>query len=155
MLGRIFPKQIDNAYRGYKLAIWLLAVIVLLKLVMSYGALFETLDVIETADSIALETFSPAAAASFVSIFKVLGLDQLMLNLVGVVVLIRWRAMIPFIYLLLAVEQIARKWLLLANPIARTGVAYIPFDPHIVFAAALLIGLALSLATPRGQVQGS
>ena len=43
MLGRIFPKQIDNAYRGYKLAIWLLAAIVLLRLAMSGGTLFQTL----------------------------------------------------------------------------------------------------------------
>ena len=41
------------------------------------------------------------------------------------------------------------KWLLIANPIGRTGVAFIPFDVHMAFAAALLIGLALSLATPR------
>ncbi len=145
MLSRIFPKQLDNNFQGYKLAIWLLASIVLLRLGMSYGALFDTRHMIQTADSIALDTFGPGGAEAVVSITKLLGLDHLMLNLLGMVVLIRWRAMIPFMYLLLVVEQIARKALMFANPIARTGVPYLPFDPNLVFIAALLIGLALSL----------
>jgi hypothetical protein len=78
-----------------------------------------------------------------------LGLDHLLLNVLGLVVLIRWRAIIPFVYLLLAVEQVGRKALVLANPIARTGAPHLPIDPNLVLIAALLIGLALSLATPR------
>src|SRR5262245_37479632 len=101
MLNRIFPKQFDNAYRGYALAIWLFAAIVLLKLAMSYAALFDTVDMLERADSIPLQTFGPAGAAAVLTTTKLLGLNHLLLNLLGVVILVRYRAMIPFAYLLL------------------------------------------------------
>lgn len=34
MFNRLFPKQIDNSYQGYALAIWLLVPLVLVKLLM-------------------------------------------------------------------------------------------------------------------------
>lgn len=151
MLGRLFPRQLDNVYRGYALALWLLAPIVGLKLVMSYAALFDTRDMIERADSIPLETFGAGGAEAVLTTTRLLGLNHLLLNLLGVVVLIRWRAMIPFMYLVLTIEQLGRKALVLAYPITRTNVSYLPIDPNLVFAAALLIGLALSLSTPRAR----
>jgi hypothetical protein len=149
MLSRLFPKQLDNRHQGYTAAIWLLVVIIALKLVMAGAALFDTSDMIKRADSIPLESFGPAAAAAVLATTKLLGLDHALLNLVGLIALIRWRAMTPFVYLLLLIEQVGRKAVVLTSPIARTGIAYLPVDPNLVLAAALLIGLALSLATPR------
>ena len=158
MLGRIFPKQFDNAYRGHWLAIWLLALVVLAKSIMCYQSLFNTGFAIQTADSIALDTFGAAGARAFVSIFRLLGLDNLLLNLLGVGVLIRYRAMIPFMYLLLTVEQVSRKLLLLTNPIVRTGAPpVLPFNINLVLLTMLLIGLILSLQGkgyhPRQEVE--
>jgi len=154
MLSRLFPKKIDNAYHGTTIAIWLLAPIVLLKLVMSFAALFDTRDMIERADSIPLDAFGAAGAAAVLTTTKLLGLNHLLLNLTGLIVLIRYRAMIPLIYLLLTIEQLGRKALVLANPITRTSASYLPFDPNLVFAAALLIGLALSLSAPMTKERG-
>jgi hypothetical protein len=155
MFGRIFPKHVDNTYGGSSLAIWLLTLIVLLKLLMSYAALFDTREMIQTADSIPLDSLGPNGAAAVLTTTKLLGLDHLLLNLLGVAVLVRWRTLIPFTYLLLAIEQIGRKALALAYPIVRTGEAYLPVDPNLVLAAALLIGLALSLATPHRAERAS
>jgi len=149
MLDRIFPKQADNTYRGHRLALWLLVLIVLLKLAMSYGILFDTRHVIQTADSIALDSFDAPAQDAVVLIFRLLGVSHLLLALLGVVVLLRYRALIPFFYVVLLIEQIARKAIVLAFPIARTGVEYLPVDPNLVFAAALAIGLVLSLQGKR------
>jgi hypothetical protein len=145
MLSRIFPKQIHNDYRGYALAIWLLGLVVLARLGMSYGALFDTHEMLQSADSIPVDSFGAAGADAVVLMTKLLGLDHLLLNLVAVVALIRYRAMIPLIYLLLAIEQVARKILLVTNPIARTGTTYLPIDPNVVIIAVLLLGLLLSL----------
>ena len=86
---------------------------------------------------------------------KLLGLDHLLLTVVAVVALIRWRSLIPFAFLLLLAEQLGRFSLKLANPIPRTGISYVPIDPNLVIIAALLIGLALSLATPRTAARES
>lgn len=149
MLARIFPKQADNDYRGYKLAIWLLLVAVLLRLGMSYGALIDTRHMLEVADSIPVSKFGAGGAETVVYVTKLLGLDHLLLSIVALAILIRWRALLPFAYLLLAAEQIARKALTVSNPIPRTGAAYLPIDPNLVIIAALLIGLALSLTRPQ------
>ncbi|HCK84600.1 MAG TPA: hypothetical protein DHW63_08820 [Hyphomonadaceae bacterium] len=149
MLARIFPSQASNEYRGYKFAIWLLIAIVLLRLAMSYAALIDTRAMLQDADSIPLDKFDAGAASTVLYITKLLGLDHLLLNVVAIVVLIRWRALVPFVYLLLAVEQIARKAINTANPVPRTDIAILPVDPNLVIIAALLVGLALSLATPR------
>lgn len=149
MLARIFPSQASNEYRGYKFAIWLLIAIVLLRLAMSYAALIDTRAMLQDADSIPLDRFDAGAAATVLYITKLLGLDHLLLNVVAIAVVIRWRALIPFVYLLLTVEQIARKAINMANPVPRTDAAILPVDPNLVIIAALLVGLALSLATPR------
>lgn len=155
MLDRIFPSRVDNAFAGYRLAIWLLVAIVLAKLGMSYGALFDTRDMIETADAIPLETFGPAGAAAVVSITKLVGLNHLLLNVWAAIVLICWRAMVPFVYVILTVEQLGRKVVALTNPIARGTNVYLPVDPNLVLIAALLIGFALSLTKPRGRTKST
>jgi hypothetical protein len=149
MFSRIFPQQIDNTYRGYKLAIWLLVLNVLLKLVMSFGMLVNTREVIQTGDSIPLDTFGAAAAKVVVLVFMIVGLEFLLVHLLTVVVLIRYRALIPLMYLMLTIEQVTRKAMIMANPIARTGESVLPFDVNLALSVLLVIGLALSLATPR------
>ena len=155
MFARLFPKHADNNYRGYKFAILLLVAAVLLRLGMAYAALFDTHGMVQDADSIPIDTWGPAAAATMLYMTKLLGLDHLLLTVVAVVVLIRWRSLIPFAFLLLLAEQLGRFSLKLANPIPRTGISYVPIDPNLVIIAALLIGLALSLATPRTAARES
>jgi hypothetical protein len=108
--------------------------------------------VAKTADGIPLETFGAEAASTVMLLFASWGLILLVLSLLGIVVLIRYRAMVPLMYLLLSIEQIGRKGLSLANPIVRAvETEGIPLGVLINWGvmAALVIGLALSLATPR------
>jgi len=80
-----------------------------------------------------------------------LGLSQLLLALVGALALIRYRAMIPFMYLLLLVEYFAKKWIQLVKPIIRMGTppaAYV----NLVLIALLLAGLVLSLWRPTSRL---
>jgi hypothetical protein len=149
LLGRIFPKQFDNNYRGYKLAIVLLVPIALLRLIGSVSAMggnpwVSNRFMIEVGDGIPLDSFGADAAGTVVLLFAISFLHYLMLGLLSVVVLIRYRAMIPFVFLLMLIDEIVRKALVLLNPIGVTG-APSGADVNIVFLAAFLIGLALSL----------
>jgi hypothetical protein len=82
-------------------------------------------------------------------------LGLLLLSLLAFVVLIRYRAMIPLMYLLLLIEQIGRKGLLLINPIVRapivraveTGGISIGTLLNWGLTAGLVIGFLLSLHT--------
>lgn len=145
----LFPAQASNDYRGYKTAILFLVAAIATRLAMAYAALLDTLFMLKDADSIPIDNWSQDAQRAFLLLTKLLGLDHLLLTLVAVVILIRWRNLIPFAFVLLLAEQLGRFAIKLANPIAHTGISFLPINPNLVIIAALLIGLALSLNTPR------
>ena len=146
MLDRIFPRQLDNNYRGHKLALWLFALLALMKLGMSLSAIFDGYNMARSADGIPINTFTSGGAEAVVSITALLGLSHFLLASLGVLALIRYRAMIPLMYVLLLVEYFAKKWILLAHPIVRTGTSPSTYV-NLVLIALLIAGLVLSLRT--------
>jgi hypothetical protein len=146
MLNQIFPHQFDNNYRGHKIALWLFALLVLMKLGMSLSAIFDGYNMARSADGIPIDTFTSGGAEAVVSITALLGLSHFLLVSLGVLALIRYRAMIPLMYVLLLVEYFAKKWILLVHPIVRTGTSPSTYV-NLVLIALLIVGLALSLRT--------
>jgi hypothetical protein len=146
MLNQIFPHQFDNNYRGHKLALWLFALLVLMKLGMSLSAIFDGYNMARSADGIPIDTFTSGGAEAVVSITALLGLSHFLLASLGVLALIRYRAMIPLVYVLLLVEYFAKKWILLVHPIVRIGTSPSTYV-NLVLIALLIVGLALSLRT--------
>ena len=144
MLNRIFPKQFDNNYRGHKLALWFFVPIVLMKVGISLSSIFDGHNMIRSADGIPLDTFSSGAAAALVSVTALLGFSQFLLAAICVLALVRYRAMIPLLYVLLLVDYCGKRWILLVMPIVRTGTSpsiYI----NVMLLALLIVGLVLSL----------
>lgn len=99
---------------------------------------------VRSADGIPLDTFTTGGAETVVSITTLLGLSQLLLASFGVLALIRYRAMVPFMYVLLLVEYFAKKWIQLLKPIVRTGTPPATYV-NVVLISLLLAGLVLSL----------
>ena len=147
MLSRLFPKQIDNQFHGHWVAIWLLVPVVLGKIAMGTNSIINTRFVLASADGIPIESYATAAGDVVVALFALAGLFQLLLGLQGVLVLVRYRALIPFMYLLLLVQQAGAKAILLAHPIVRTGVPTSQLGSAFVYAilALTVIGLVMSL----------
>lgn len=144
MLTRLFPQRIDNTYRGSKLALWFLALLALMKVGMGLNSIFNGHVVASSADGIPLDTFTPAGAQTVVSLFAIWGLSQLILGLLCILVLVRYRSMISFIFALLLLEHLSRKLILHFLPIPKTGTP--PGSVvNLVFLAVMIIGLTLSL----------
>jgi hypothetical protein len=144
VLARVFPPHIDNTYRGHPLALWLFVPVVLLKTAIAFGTIFNGRGAAQSADGIPLDTFGPGGADAVVALFALWGLSQLVFSVLGVLALARYRAMIPLVFLLLLLEHLARRWILLVMPIARTGTPpgiYI----NLVLLALMIVGLTLSL----------
>ena len=59
MLNRVFPQRFDNNYRGHKLALWLFIPIVLMKVGISLSSIFDTYNVVRSADGIPMDAFTP------------------------------------------------------------------------------------------------
>jgi hypothetical protein len=158
MLGRLFPKVIDNDYRGWWLAVWMLAPLILLKLVMGINVSglnpwISNRDVAINADGFALDSYGTEAASVVMFMFASWGLILFVLSLLGLLVLVRYRAMIPLMYLLLGAEQFGRKAIAMAQPIVKAAAQSDGFSPAFLintgFMAVLTIGFILSLAPRR------
>jgi hypothetical protein len=144
MLNRILPQRFDNNYHGHKLALWLFIPIVFLKIGISLSSIFDTYNVVRSADGIPIDTFTSGGAEAVISVTTLLGLSQFLLASLGVLALIRYRAMIPFMYVLFLVEYLAKKWILLVKPIVRTGPSTSTYV-NLLLIALLVVGLFLSL----------
>jgi len=81
MLNRVFPQHFDNNYRGHKLALWLFIPIVLMKVGISLSSIFDTYNVVRSADGIPIDAFTPRGAEAVVSVTTLLGLSQFLLAL--------------------------------------------------------------------------
>jgi hypothetical protein len=144
MLDRILPQRIDNTYRGHPSALWLFLTVVIAKTAIALGTIFNGRAAAQSADGIPLDSFGAGAAAAVVALFAIWGLSQLVFSVIGVLALTRYRAMIPLMFVLFLLEHLARRLMLLAKPIARTGTPpglYI----NVAILAVMIVGLALSL----------
>jgi hypothetical protein len=144
LTGRLLPQRVDNTYRGYKLALWLFALVVVMKLAMSLNSIFNGYVVASSADGIPLDTFPAAAAQTIVSLFAIWGLAQLMMCLLYILVLARYRSMVPFMLAFLLLEHLSRKLLLQFVPMVRTGTPP-GFYINLGLLTLMIVGLALSL----------
>jgi hypothetical protein len=144
MLNRLLPRTIDNTYRGHRLAIWVLALVVLMKTIMSLNSIFNGYDVASSADGIPLDMYPPAAARTIVSLFAILGLAHFVLCVLCVLVLVRYRSMIPFMFALLVLEHLSRRLILYVMPIVRVGRPP-GFAVNVILLVLMIVGLALSL----------
>lgn len=158
MLTRIFPKQLDNAYQGHVLALWLFAPLVVIKLLMGFNVsgLNPWIDnryIATSVDGIPLESYGADAASAFMFMFASWGLILFVLGLLGLLALVRYRALVPLLYVLLTVEQCGRFYLNTLHPIARAAKSE-AVSPSALFnwglMAALALGLILALL-PRRQ----
>ena len=152
MLSRMFPKQLDNDYRGYQAAIWLLVLFLLVRTFagvsqIGLNPLWTKSEILQGVERVPLDTFDTKAADAVIVLFGWWGATNLMLNILGFIAVVRYRAMIPLVYLLIVGSHIGQVVLADTAPIARMLGA--GASRPIIGVALLLIGLAMSLTTPR------
>ena len=151
MINRILPVYIDNRYRGHRLALWLFVLISLQKLAVSFTHLFRADGGAQSISTIPLDTYPPSAAQNIVGLFARLGLEQLLLAALFVLVLVRYRAMIPLMYVVLVAHYLATRGVSQMKPLVLAGTSGAS-TPALVVAILSIAGLALSLIG-RGYVE--
>jgi hypothetical protein len=151
MFNQLLPQRIDNTYRGHKLALWFFALVVTMKILQSLLVIFNGEYVVRSADGVPLESFTPAAAQAVVALFALTGLSRLIIALLCVLALVRYRSLITFMFALLAFDYLARQSILHFVPLVRTGKPLGPVVNLILFCLTI-VGLALSLWS-RGNLE--
>jgi hypothetical protein len=155
MFSRIFPERFDNDFRGSRMAIWLFVPLIFIKFMMGFNSVFFTRFVATSADGLNLAAYGQQGAEAVLSLYALLGVAMALLALIGVAALVRYRTMIPFLYLVLLVQEIAGRGLSIWRPSEGSG----PPSTHTASAFVLaafgltLAGFILSLWRPRAQSQ--
>ncbi|MBW2386243.1 MAG: hypothetical protein JRG92_21660 [Deltaproteobacteria bacterium] len=147
MLDRILPERIDNHYRGHRLALWLFYPITLMTVGRSLVHIFRSDGGAQSIATIPLDSFVSGGADTVISVFALWGLSQLLIGLLFVLVLVRYRAMLPLMYVLILAEYLGRIGIGLTKPIVTVGTP--PGGPGgLVLIVLAMLGLILSL---RGE----
>jgi hypothetical protein len=144
-MERLFPRLIDNRFSGKRAALWLLALLVALKLLIGINSVLNTRQVAAGADGFPLDRYGPEAANSVLMLFAANAVAQIALALIGVLALVRYRAMTPLVFLLFTLEFAARRLVIAAYAVERTGSSQVPLYVNGTMASLLLGGLLLSL----------
>ena len=149
MVDRLLPRQFDNRFDGKRLALWLLGMLLALKLVIGVNSLLNTESVAAGADKFPLASYGADGASAVLMLFALHALAGLMLTLVGILALVRYRAMVPLVFVLLIVEQIARRLIVQGYAIERSEPTSAAVIVNMTLLGMLLLGLALSLWSRR------
>jgi hypothetical protein len=144
MWHNLLPPTADNRYHGRAAALWLLGFLLAVKAMMSLNIIFNGYFVATGPDGIPLQSFPPDAVRTVLAMFAIWGVAHLVLNLFGALVMLRYRALVPLVFLLLITEHVLRKMVLFFIPLARVGS---PAEPivNITLLALMLVGFVLSL----------
>ena len=153
MLGLLFPAVIDNRFRGQQLGYWLLAPVLFIKIGIALGSILTPARA-NKADAIDLSSYSPAALHDAMTSTALLGLMHLVIGLFCVLMMIRYRALVPLIYFWLLTEFLGRRVVLGLYPMERVEGPSSGSIINLALLTVMVVGCALAL-WPRRQVETS
>ena len=142
------PKEIDNAYRGQKPALWFFWLVVIVRALQGISLMIDGQSIVRDADGIPLESFPNTAAQSIVTIFVISGGSRLVLSLLCILTYLRYKSIIPLMLALLALDQIVKELILHFYPLYRVGN---PIGPtvNLILLCLTIIGFVLSIWPKR------
>lgn len=145
MLSRMFPAVVDNRFRGHVLALWLFVPLALMKMALGLAHIFRADGGAQSVSTMPLDTYPAGAAQNIIGLMARMGLEQLLLGLLFVLVLLRYRAMIPLMYVVAVLHYLGHTGIVSMKPLALAGTSGASAI-HLVIAALSLAGLVLSLS---------
>jgi hypothetical protein len=144
MFGKLLPQTIDNTYRGYKTALWLLGLVTAVRILQSVMMIFNGYSTIKGADGIPLDSYAPEAGQTIMALFAQGSLWRLLFCLLCIIVLVRYRSAVPLMFTLLLLHYLAARMLSQFIPLVREGTP--PGSiVNLVLLVLMIIGLVLSL----------
>lgn len=155
IISIIFPKQMDNQFKGYKIALYAFYVLTAVTLWRSQHHLFAADGGAQSIASIPVDTFTAAGAQAVIGVFGLWGLSQLIIGIVYLLVALRYRAMVPLMYVLMIVEYSFRAFYFpVAKPIPTTGTApgAVINLPFILFSVVMLILIVVGHRKKESQI---
>ncbi len=123
MIKYLFPNSIDNDYKGNMAPMYLFYMVTTFTVVRSLIHLISPDGGSQSIATIPLHLYSKEASDTIIHMFAEWGLSQLLLGLFYIVVLIKYKSLIPLMYLFLVIEYSSRLLLSFYKPFALEGQA--------------------------------
>src|SRR5688572_16255826 len=121
MFDKLLPRTIDNTYRGYKAALWLLGLVTAVRILQSMMIIFNGSSTIKGADGIPLDAYAPEAAQTIIALFAHNSLWRLLFCLLSIIVLVWYRSAVSLMFTLLLLHYLAARLLSQFVPMVREG----------------------------------
>lgn len=123
ILSRLFPAQFDNVYRGNRIALWLFYPLTAMTLWRSQHHIFAPDGGAQSIATIPLDTYTEGGAQGIITVFALWGLAQLAMGLVMLLAAIRYKSMIPLLWLFIFLEYGGRRLVGIYKPLETVGTA--------------------------------
>ncbi len=153
MLDRFFPKQADNRFLGNRLALWLFAPLAFVHTAIALAGIFSADGGAQSADGIPLDSFGPQAAQAVISTIAFLGFADLIVCFFYWLALVRYRALVPLMYLVMVSDFIAHKAINALKPMERMPGTSTGSIVTLALFGLAVIGLVFSLTGSRTREQ--
>ena len=149
---KILPAVIDNHYRGLKISQYAFFLISAVTLVRSLIHVFAPDGGSQSIATIPLDSYSAEAASTVILMFSLWGLSQLLMGIVYLGVSLKYRSLIPAMYVLVIFEYAMRIVIGQMKPILTTGTAPGSIGSWIMVPVCAVL-LALSLIPTKSSKQ--
>ncbi len=120
---KILPKEINDDYRGTKIALYFFYLFTIMTVIRSLIHMFAPDGGAQSIATIPLDTFTNGGSSTVILIFSLWGLSQLIMGIFYVIVSWRYKALIPLMYIFIFIEYLMRLILGILKPIVTTGTA--------------------------------
>ena len=145
-MNRLLPSSFNNEFDGHSAALLLFGLITTVTLGRSLAHVFLPDGGAQSIATVPLSQYSSGAESSVISIFAIWGLSQLLLAIVMLIAALRYRSMIPLLYLFLICEYVGRICIGIFKPLETLQSPPGATGSFIILGASL-VGLLLSLRT--------
>ncbi len=148
MIRRLFPEKFDNHFPGQKIALWVFYALTAITLWRSQHHIFAADGGAQSIATIPLDSYIQGGAETVVSVFALWGLAQLAVSLMMLLACVRYKAMIPLLWLFIIFEYVGRLLIGMYKPIETVETAP-GATANLVIPIIALLMLILSLIPPK------
>jgi hypothetical protein len=149
LLRRLLPSVADNRFDGHPAAVWLFVPLALMKLLLGGVHMLRADGGAQSVSQIPLNAYPGGAVQNIVGLMARMGLEQFLLGALFLLVLLRYRALIPLMYAVMVLHYVGAKAVAAVKPLALAGPSGAS-GMHLLLAVLAVFGFVLALA-PRGE----
>ena len=108
MMNTLFPEVANNKFEGNKIAYWVLYFYVFKSFFAGIVHMFASDGGAQSIGSVSLDSFTQGGADSVVTMFGLWGMEQFVIGLIVLVILWRYKSLVPLAWAIYAIEYSGR-----------------------------------------------